>query len=730
VGRRHEEEKRLTETLVTRADFSEREWLEVFIMSTLRWLRLLTVAGPVLFAGRLGADEPVKAPQKTYLGKTAKQWAARLTDKEWGERWWAAEALAEIGPPAKDAVPDLIKALKDPEHFVRGAAARALGSIGPAAADAVPALALMLDEVSLLTRPYALKALKEIGLSSKGAAEVFVKLLGDEDEKVRSIALEAFRRAGAAGKPAIPALVAVLGKKDTRAKPTALEALIAIGPADAETTKVVVNLLQDSDEAVRRKAIPTLVSIAPTRKEFLPTLTSELKSSDSEVRLQAVWALSKADLIPKDAAPALVNLLKHDDFRTMQHAVRALEKIGSAAGPPAATALADLLQDRYPMELQRGAVAALEKIRPAWKTDVPMLISALSASDPEVRQTVVTALSKVRPFPKDAMTALIRLLRSEKPFTRISAAEALGNFGPSAAAATTALADALHDKDEGQRRAAWAALEKVKPDWKVDDVPFLITTLLISDPDIRSRAIAALAKIQPFPKEALLPLVRAVEDDNLRVVLAAGQALEKIGSLNEAVPYLITSLKSSSPDTSLGAAQVLGMMRTPPKDAIPALAAALDSDDLRLILSAGKVLAKVESLPKKVRRRLTEAGKGQLAGEWQIATWEGNGEEIMQIVLGQESRIFVAKNLWQFGDGSSEAKGTYAYDATKTPNQLEIESGIPDFLGPQTLDGWLGICKLDGGTLIACFGKERPKDYTAPKGSERFCITLKRADSQ
>jgi HEAT repeat protein len=215
-------------------------------MSTFRWLRLLTVAGLVLFAGRLGADEPVKAPQKTYLGKTAKQWAARLTDKEWGERWWAAHALAEIGPPAKDAVPDLIKALKDPEHFVRGAAARALGSIGPAAVDALPALAAMLEDPSYVTHPHALKALRLIGPVSKDAAELFVRQLCDEDVKIRNNSLEAFRRAGKAGKPAVPALIALFKAKKDREKLYVAQALLAIGPAASEAASVLSDYMADN----------------------------------------------------------------------------------------------------------------------------------------------------------------------------------------------------------------------------------------------------------------------------------------------------------------------------------------------------------------------------------------------------------------------------------------------------------------------------------------------------
>jgi HEAT repeat protein len=215
-------------------------------MSPLRSLRLLTVASLLLAVLHLGADEPVKAIKETYRGKTAKQWAARLTDKEWGERWWAAEAIAEIGPPAKEVVPDLIKALKDPEHFVRGAAARALGSIGPAAVEAVPALAAMLEDPSYVTTPHALKALRVIGPVSKDAAQVFVRQLCDEDVKIRNNSLEAFRHAGEAGKPAVPALIALFKAKKDREKLYVAQALLAIGPAASEAASVLSDYMAEN----------------------------------------------------------------------------------------------------------------------------------------------------------------------------------------------------------------------------------------------------------------------------------------------------------------------------------------------------------------------------------------------------------------------------------------------------------------------------------------------------
>jgi hypothetical protein len=67
-----------------------------------------------------------------------------LTDPSPVLRQRAAQALARIGPDARDAVPDLIVALQDRDEDVRKNVARALGQIGTEARAAVPAL---LDEL-------------------------------------------------------------------------------------------------------------------------------------------------------------------------------------------------------------------------------------------------------------------------------------------------------------------------------------------------------------------------------------------------------------------------------------------------------------------------------------------------------------------------------------------------------------------------------------------------------
>ena len=68
----------------------------------------------------------------------------------------AANALGNLGPEAKVAIPQLTQALKDPNKTVRGKAARALVEAGP---EAVPALIDSLKDKDESVRDFAVSAL-------------------------------------------------------------------------------------------------------------------------------------------------------------------------------------------------------------------------------------------------------------------------------------------------------------------------------------------------------------------------------------------------------------------------------------------------------------------------------------------------------------------------------------------------------------------------------------------
>ena len=83
-----------------------------------------------------------------------------LQDKVNGTYWDAGTALGRIG---KQSVPDLTLALRDPDTLVRCAAAHGLGEVGPDAASAVPSLLQMHSRGTSNEQQIAAQSLARIG---------------------------------------------------------------------------------------------------------------------------------------------------------------------------------------------------------------------------------------------------------------------------------------------------------------------------------------------------------------------------------------------------------------------------------------------------------------------------------------------------------------------------------------------------------------------------------------
>src|SRR5262249_12793594 len=93
--------------------------------------------------------------------------------------------LGEIGPAAKEAVPQLtefVKSSKDPDGFLNYMSADALGKIGPGAASAVPTLISALKSENVRLPTAAAGALGKIGAGAKAAIPALVDALRRERE--------------------------------------------------------------------------------------------------------------------------------------------------------------------------------------------------------------------------------------------------------------------------------------------------------------------------------------------------------------------------------------------------------------------------------------------------------------------------------------------------------------------------------------------------------------------
>jgi HEAT repeat protein len=112
----------------------------------------------------------------------------------------AAEALGEMGPHAREAVPALTAYLKDSElSSYHPYYALALSKIDrQAAGAAVPALIEVLDgKTHAISRQEAAKALGEIGAQARAAVPSLQKAVKDPDVALRSEATDALKKIGA-----------------------------------------------------------------------------------------------------------------------------------------------------------------------------------------------------------------------------------------------------------------------------------------------------------------------------------------------------------------------------------------------------------------------------------------------------------------------------------------------------------------------------------------------------
>lgn len=104
----------------------------------------------------------------------------------------AAEAIGELGPGAKSAIPALLQALKGPDPFVQGPAIEALGEIHAEPDTMIPLMMGYLDNDKLNAE--AAKALASYGALAKAAVPKILPLLHAPDKDARAAATQALQK--------------------------------------------------------------------------------------------------------------------------------------------------------------------------------------------------------------------------------------------------------------------------------------------------------------------------------------------------------------------------------------------------------------------------------------------------------------------------------------------------------------------------------------------------------
>ena len=172
---------------------------------------------------------------------------------------------------------------------VKSAAIVALGRIGPPAINAIPDLVAELNGDDALATQ-AIEAIVKIGPSSSSELSGLVDGLFSSVQRIRASCVEVLRRLGP---KAAVAMGKELGSSGGERKIVILEALGYMGPGAKESLPELMSSLRDKSVAVRQKALVALGCIGQEAAPAIPEISQLLKGKSDGVTERAREALDR-----------------------------------------------------------------------------------------------------------------------------------------------------------------------------------------------------------------------------------------------------------------------------------------------------------------------------------------------------------------------------------------------------------------------------------------------------
>jgi hypothetical protein len=206
-------------------------------------------------------------------------------------RLGAMRALAVLGPDARAALPDLLRAMEDSDARIRWVAAQIVPQFGP---EAVAALIPLTTHTNVLTRHAAVYALGEARTNAVPALPHLLRATTDADESVRQSALYSLSRLGPTAFP--PTLAHSATNADPAMRAAAARALLVILPPPGRMYPVLHPPTNVTE--LRRLTLLSLARSRLTNEYALELHAAGRADADPAVRETAelAWALVNRDL--------------------------------------------------------------------------------------------------------------------------------------------------------------------------------------------------------------------------------------------------------------------------------------------------------------------------------------------------------------------------------------------------------------------------------------------------
>ncbi len=476
-----------------------------------------SLAAVVALVFCLGHARAQKAPNEAaFAGKPLAHWVALLKEDNPLLREEAAAVLAEIGPPAQEALPELRALLKAEAPAVRVRAAVAVWKIERDTKAVLPVLEQALKDGHRGRRTLALQVLTQMGGTALEAAPILIALFDDATPQERSLAANAVRQMGA---EAVPAVTAGLTRTSPEARKECVTLLAQFTNLNPKVAETLAERLKDDDKKVRLEAARTLIvfvkhrkdvaavladamkdrdlghrrmassmvfTMSPRPKEFLEVFAGLLDDPDAQIAGNAATAVWEMTRDAKRVVPTLNRVLKDPTFTGHFAAIMALQQMGPAAidclpallnsprtdgnslgvivkqiGPAAFPDLLGMVNSNADIHVRRKAVEVLGHAGPE---ALPRLLTL--ANDPNLllRESALRSIGALGPRAKEALPLLVKAAGDENGPVRLAAVYSLGRLGIEAKSAAPLLLDALKDKFSGVRYVAIDALANVPLD--------------------------------------------------------------------------------------------------------------------------------------------------------------------------------------------------------------------------------------------------------------------------
>jgi HEAT repeat protein len=509
--------------------------------------------------------------------------AAMTSNPDPNVRVRAVRELGDLGSANKEAVPQLLQAMRDSDALVRSAAARALGvSDNPRIKEVREALLPGLEDPA-----HDVRASAAYSLASLRAFP-----------EVRAALLDAFARRPALRESAYilqalgpDYLRGMLSAPDPATRKRVLE-WIGEGElrfASARDSAIpILPLLADPDPDIRRLAIRSLGKLAIDWEQN--SLEGEWPETDFPMATAAYaipdeetfTARSDRRWIGLEVVPKLAPFLSDSDAATRAEATIALGSAGREAA-----------------------------------SSVPRLIELLQDADHHVRLQAVVALGKIGPSAQFATKPLLAILGAADSESKVAAAHSLRQTGARGHEVQAGLIAAAADQEPAVRQAAVRALgEAVSP--TTQGVAAILNALLDRDSRVRDEAGSALGKVGHFfPQQIKLPLIAALAEEESRE--AARYALIDVGRKSPVVEHwIITELETNDAEIRAAAIGILHEIGTRAASGpLMSLLAAtnetdVDGSDVRTIV---ETLARIGPDPRETVERILELNLDE--GDWE-----------------------------------------------------------------------------------------------------------------